>query len=97
MGTCWSEISGASRMQRDEVDECLAPSRQLCKLPRLIERIIHSAEHHILERHAPVECACGIDDIRQRVFDVDWHELPAQLIGWRMNRQSETELLGPLR
>ena len=48
-------------MQRDEVHERAALARERGELPRVVGLVVHTAEHHVLERHAAIEHLRGFD------------------------------------
>src|SRR5260221_633005 len=76
-------------MQRDEVHERTAFTRQLRQLSRMLGAVVHAAQHDVLERDATIEHLRRLDHIGERILDVDRHERPSQLISRRMNRDGK--------
>src|SRR5688572_9071784 len=84
-------------MQWTEVHEGTAVLRQLCQLRRVNLTVIHVTQHDVLEGDAPLELRRRGNDVTQRILDVDRHQLAAQLIGGRVNRDGQAKLLASLR
>ena len=80
-----AEATRSARMQRNEIHESPAVPRQLRELQRVNLLIIDAAEHHVLECDATIECLRRLDDVAQRILDVDRHEVAAQVVVRRMN------------
>ena len=90
------EAARAARMQRNQIHERATLPRERRELNRMLLGVVHAAEHHVLERHAPVEHLRRLDDVRQRILRVDRHQLATQPVVRRVDRDRETELLRSL-
>ena len=83
-------------MKRNQIHERATFAREASQLDRVLFGVVHAAEHHVLERHAAVEDLGGFDHLRERKLGVDRHQLAAQRVARRMDRDRETELLRTL-
>ena len=90
------EAARAARMQRNQIHERATLARQLRQLNRMLVAVVHAAEHDVLERHATIEHLGGFDHVGQRILRVDRHQLAAQRVVRRVDRDRETELLRTL-
>ena len=90
-------VEGARRVVRDQVHLEDLRVEQLRELGRLLDAVVDAGEHHVLDEHLPpaqpaVAAALG-DDVLERVAVVDRHQLAAQRVGRRMQRQREPDRL----
>src|ERR1700686_3892490 len=93
LGRTRSEVAGTAGMKGNEIHEGTALTRECSELRRLLGTIVDSAQHHVLERHSPIEDLRGFDYARERVLGVDGHQRLPQIIIRRVNRDCQPELL----
>ena len=87
----------ARRVVRDEVHLEDLRIEQLHEVGRLLDAVVDPGEHHVLNEHLPpvqpaVAAALG-DDVLERVTVVHRHQLTAQRVGTRVQRQSQSNRL----
>lgn len=83
-------------VEGDQVDLGRYPFDQLHQRLRIGGRIVDAFQHHIFEGDAPGVaeariCAAGLHQLGDGVFLVDRHDLVAQLVGHRMERDGEID------
>ena len=98
MRVAWrrDEAARAARMQRNQIHERTTLAGELGESDRVLDRVVDAAEHHVLEGHAAIELLRRLDDVVERILHVHGHQLAAQRIARRVNRDREAELLGSL-
>ena len=71
--------------------------RQLRESIPILGRVIRSLDQDVFERHPPAEGVEGRDHLVQPVLSLYRHQREPALMGRRVERQREPELLGPSR
>ena len=81
----------------EDLDELVAKARERACL---FDAVVDAAEHHVLDENlapAQLEVAHALrEDVGQRVAQVHRHQLAAQLVGRRVQREREPDRLGHL-
>jgi hypothetical protein len=83
-------------MERDEIDEGAAVAGETSEGDGVLDGVVYAAQHHVLERNAPLKSSRGCDHVSQRVLHVHRHQRPAEIIRRRVDGDGEPELFRTL-